>query len=510
MRFSIETNGYLWYDDKSGYSVRGSLVSGNLRRAFLIVAMVSIAIALYYPVTQYLEGKSLDDEMLKLRRMKVEASLYAADSETIPGQNGQSEAPDGTPAGNADRGREMSRSNADVTGRNSNNGVSGGGSSERAGKPDGVTTDRMTKREGNPGAATDRMAESDGTTQGSTDRAAASTGAAVDQEEEPDGVSTDQMSELVEDAEDATGQMFAGSKNAEDTASQTAGTNAVTGSIAGPTLADEPNAQETDHSPSEAPPVSSLETESKDGGIEAEEDAPKRIPVEKKSKPELDATPIPAAEPAPTHAPEPKPTPFVFDESRILPEYKALYEENRDLVGWLKIDGTMVDYPVLQREDEEYYLTRDFYGNNNANGQLILDAQCDPFTPDMHLVISGHDMKSGKMFGTLQKYASERFGRQHPIIEFDSLFWQGRYRLIAAFQTWDYHKRADGFRYNVNIRYRLELMKYLEELDQIKLYDTGVPVEFGDQLITLSTCSTQTDDGRFVVVARRLREGESP
>jgi sortase B len=168
-----------------------------------------------------------------------------------------------------------------------------------------------------------------------------------------------------------------------------------------------------------------------------------------------------------------------------------------------------VDYPVLQRRTRILPDPR-LYGNNNANGQIILDAQCDPYTPDVNLVISGHDMKSGKMFGTLQRYASERFGKQHPIIEFDTLFRHGRYRLVAAFETWDYRMREGGFRYNVDIRYRLELKQYLEQLNQINLYDTGVPVEFGDELITLSTCSTQTDDGRFVVVARRLREGEQP
>jgi sortase B len=199
----------------------------------------------------------------------------------------------------------------------------------------------------------------------------------------------------------------------------------------------------------------------------------------------------------------------VFDADRILPEFKPLYEQNHDLVGWLTIGGTEIDYPVLQREDEEYYLTRDFYGQENANGQLILDAQCDPFTPSANLVISGHDMKSGKMFGTLQLYASKSFGQKHPLIEFDTLFEKGEYRLVAAFYAWDYQKK-DGFQYNVDIRYRLEMEQFLGKLNEVKLYDTGVPVEFGDQLITLSTCSRHTDDGRFVVVARKMRAGEQP
>jgi len=221
------------------------------------------------------------------------------------------------------------------------------------------------------------------------------------------------------------------------------------------------------------------------------------------------ASATPESTPSPTPAPTPSPTPFVFVEANILPEYRELYEQNADLVGWLKIDGTLIDYPVLKSDDEEYYMTRDFFGRKNYNGQLILDANCDPFTPSVNLVISGHNMKSGKMFGRLQYYASSDYARKHPIIEFDTLFRQGEYRLVAAFYTWDYEAREGGFQYNVNIQYRRQMTAFLEKLDEIKLYDTGVSVEFGDELLMLSTCSYQTGDGRFVVVARRLRPGEA-
>lgn len=212
--------------------------------------------------------------------------------------------------------------------------------------------------------------------------------------------------------------------------------------------------------------------------------------------------------PEPPRAPAPTPAPFVFDEEKILAEYKPLYAENQDAVGWLKIAGTPVDYPVLQRDDEEYYLTRDFYGRKNANGQLILSAECDPYTPSLNLVISGHNMKSGKMFGCLQNYASAGFARKNPVIEFDTLFRRGRYRVVTAFYTWDYQAREGGLRYNVDIRYRRQMTTFLEQLEPLKLYDTGVSVEFGDELLMLSTCSNQTDDGRFVVIARRERPGE--
>lgn len=468
----------------------------NLRAALWIVAAVSIAIALYYPVTQYLEGKALDDEMLMLRRMKAEAVSGAPD-EPLAVQTGQSAVPGGTPDANADPGRETSGAGSSETAN---------GLSDRMAEPYENTTDRKADTheadantsggtavaDENTGNAAGRKAEADESTGGSTGRAAVTEDAADSDTDR----STNMLDGLTNSMPDHSG--------AAGTEREEAGTNGfVNGDFddnaGGDTADSAQDAGGTAEKQTGVGEVVSLEPGSTDKAAMSDKSA-------------FGGTPSPAEKSvlAPTLVPEPEPTPFVFDESKILPEYKALYEENRDLVGWLKIDGTMVDYPVLQRADEEYYLTRDFYGNSNANGQLILDAQCDPFAPDVNLVISGHDMKSGKMFGTLQRYGSERFGKQHPIIEFDTLFWRGRYRLIAAFQTWDSLKREDGFRYNVDIRYRLELKKFLEELDQIKMYDTGVPVEFGDQLITLSTCSTQTDDGRFVVVARRLREGEQP
>jgi len=273
------------------------------------------------------------------------------------------------------------------------------------------------------------------------------------------------------------------------------------------------NAGVADAKTDQSPGIPEAESIGPDRGSEAAESGTAQAVPGEQAGPDASAA-APSGDQSPSAQeatrPIPEPTPFAFDEDRILPEYKPLYEENRDLVGWLRIDGTVIDYPVLQREDEEFYLTRDFYGRKNANGQLILDAGCDPFAPSLNLVISGHNMKSGKMFGGLQSFARAEFARRHPVIEFDTLFRRGQYRVVAAFYTWDYEARPDGFRYNVDIRYRRQLSSFLEQLDALKLYDTGVSVEFGDELIILSTCSYQTGDGRFAVVARRLRPGEQP
>lgn len=197
-----------------------------------------------------------------------------------------------------------------------------------------------------------------------------------------------------------------------------------------------------------------------------------------------------------------------LDEQLILPQYKEIYQENNDLVGWLYIPNTEIDYPVLQSEDNDYYLYRDFYGNDNKNGQLILDSKCDPWTPSYNLVISGHNMKHGLMFGTLPFYETKGYWKNNKIITFDTLMREGQYVIFAVFYSADYDENEEGFRYNADIRYELDAEVWLAEIEENKLYDTGIDVQFGDEFLTLTTCTYQRENGRFVVVARRVREGE--
>ncbi len=235
-------------------------------------------------------------------------------------------------------------------------------------------------------------------------------------------------------------------------------------------------------------------------------------------------TPIPTAEPTPAPTPGPTidrfaydgPLPYSmkekvpFDESAILPELRDIYELNRDLVGWLTIPDTIIDYPVLQAEDSQYYLEHDFYGNSNMNGQILLDYNCDPYTPSYNLVISGHHMQNGTMFGDLPLYRDQRYWEKHRFVEFDTLMARKQYVVFAAFLSADYDEDEEGFRYNADIQYKLETRHWLDEIEENKLYDTGIDVEFGDEFITLTTCYRVLHrNGRFVVVCRKIREGET-
>ena len=194
---------------------------------------------------------------------------------------------------------------------------------------------------------------------------------------------------------------------------------------------------------------------------------------------------------------------------RILPEYREIYKMNSDLVGWLTIPGIDLDSPVVQTEDSEYYLHHDFFGEKNANGQIILDTNCDPYTPSYNLVISGHNMRSGKMFGNLSNYSSKSFWQNHKLLEFDTLMERKLFVVMAAFYSADYDVDEEGFRYNADIEYAMDLKTWLKDIEDNQLYNTEIDAEFGDEFLTLTTCNySRRKDGRFVIICRKVRDGE--
>lgn len=204
----------------------------------------------------------------------------------------------------------------------------------------------------------------------------------------------------------------------------------------------------------------------------------------------------------------------------IMNNYQALYDANNDMIGWLYIEDTVVDYPVMQTpEDENYYLTRDFYHNENANGTLIMDTDSvvgvgvayNDYTngqkPSTNLIIHGHTMRNGDMFGSLDLYEDEEYGRNHSTICFDSLYEEREYELIAVFYSQVFNKSDDVFKYYKFFRASTqeEFDDWYNNIKSMSLYDTGVEAKFGDEFITLSCCAYHVEDGRFVVVGRRVK-----
>ncbi len=191
----------------------------------------------------------------------------------------------------------------------------------------------------------------------------------------------------------------------------------------------------------------------------------------------------------------------------ILDEYKTLYSLNKKLIGWVKIDDTYIDYPVLQTNDNEYYLDHNFDQQQDKNGSIFLDKDCSLLPRSTNLIIYGHHMRSGRMFGQLTKYSSEDFYKEHKLIQFDTIYEKGTYEIMYVFRSKIYNENEIVFKYYqfINADSETEFNSYMREMAEMSLYDTGVTAEFGDELLTLSTCDYYTDYGRFVVVARKIK-----
>ena len=197
------------------------------------------------------------------------------------------------------------------------------------------------------------------------------------------------------------------------------------------------------------------------------------------------------AEPTVTASPEPstEETPASTEEfERVANPYADSFLANKDMAAWLQIPGTNIDYPVMWTpEDETYYLYRAFDGSENKNGCLLLDDEScvDPLTTN--LIIHGHNMKSGAMFGNLTDY-----------------------EIIAVFRSQVYRKTDQVFKFYKFFQAdtQEEFDDFYNNIKQLSQYDTGVTAEFGDHFLTLSTCVYHVEQGRFVVVAKEVEPGD--
>lgn len=189
----------------------------------------------------------------------------------------------------------------------------------------------------------------------------------------------------------------------------------------------------------------------------------------------------------------------------ILSEYQTLYEKNKELIGWLTIEGTKIDYPVLQAKDNEYYLKRDFYGEEDRHGSLFLDTNSDILLPTTNFIIYGHNMKDGTMFSALRNYKKESFYQQHNIITFNTIYEKAQYEIVSVFLSQVYLQNQEVFKYYqfIHASSKKEFNEFYNNIKELSLYDTGVDVQYGDTFITLSTCDYTTKDGRLVVVAKK-------
>ena len=197
----------------------------------------------------------------------------------------------------------------------------------------------------------------------------------------------------------------------------------------------------------------------------------------------------------------------VETEPVILPELAEIYADNPDLVGWITIEGTVLDYPVMHTpENGEKYLYKNINGNFDVNGLPFIEDGCSMDPESDNIIIYGHNMNSGKMFASLMKYAKKDYWEEHPTIRFSTLYEEREYKIIAAFYDRVYYKYEDCFKFYQFIDAKdeahfEEAISYFKENAE---YDTGVTAEYGDRLSTLVTCAYHVKNGRFVVVAKEV------
>ena len=206
------------------------------------------------------------------------------------------------------------------------------------------------------------------------------------------------------------------------------------------------------------------------------------------------------------HSSEPAGVDQPNTEPKVLPEYEKLYALNSDLVGWLTIPDTNIDYPVVQSPYErDFYLHRDYYKEYLYAGTLYVREECDVFAPSDNVTIYGHRMeKPGRnMFFELDKLKQESWWQNHRTFTFDTIYERHTYEIVCVFKT-----QARGgypfYRFD-DAADEKEFNEFVSKVKSMQFYETGVTAEYGDKLICLSTCEYTLGDGRFVVVAKQIK-----
>ncbi len=194
------------------------------------------------------------------------------------------------------------------------------------------------------------------------------------------------------------------------------------------------------------------------------------------------------------------------DKSEKILKLEELNNKYEDVVAWLEIPGTSINYPVVQSHDNVFYLDHTYKKTYSSRGSIFLDKDVNFERPSDNFLIYGHRSKSGSMFEGLLKYENEGFYQEHKIINFSTLKEDTEYEILAVFRSKVYNKSdTNVFRYYffINAENESEYNDFVSNSKKASLYDTGVNASYGEQLLTLSTCAYHTEDGRFVIVAKK-------
>lgn len=202
-------------------------------------------------------------------------------------------------------------------------------------------------------------------------------------------------------------------------------------------------------------------------------------------------------------------TEVIEQKSEKMLQLEELQKENEEIIGWLEIEGTNINYPVLQSKDNDYYLIHNYKKEKSSTGSLFLDKDFDLVNGSSNYLIYGHRNKQGLMFEDLIKYAKEDFYKEHTKIRFTTNKEDSIYEIISVFYSRVYYKSEQNvFRYYyfVNAENEEAYNEFVNNAKKVSIYNIETTAKYSDQLLTLSTCEYSQEDGRFVVVAKKVKE----
>lgn len=189
----------------------------------------------------------------------------------------------------------------------------------------------------------------------------------------------------------------------------------------------------------------------------------------------------------------------------VLPEYSMIKKQYPEFIGWIYIDDTQIDLPVMQTTDNAYYLDKDANGEANVNGTLFLDCRNDFEKPSTNLIIYGHNMKSGAMFGGLKQYLEESYLLTHDKIQFDTIYEKQMYQIVAVCLSDVGDEGAYRYYNFIEAESADDFHAFLANIRGCAVYDRTQDVTESDKLLTLSTCNNYVEDGRLFVVAKKIQ-----
>ena len=197
------------------------------------------------------------------------------------------------------------------------------------------------------------------------------------------------------------------------------------------------------------------------------------------------------------------------EKNGLIETIKELKQENEDIKGWIQIENTNINYPLLQTTNNDYYLTHNYKKEKNKYGSICINSNCNINNENSNVIIYGHKMmQDDQMFGDLHKYKKESFYKEHPIIKIITEEREREYEIIYVFKSRIYYQdETNVFRYYnyKNFKDENEFNEYIKNCQKAQLYNIGKIAKYGEQLISLVTCEYSQENGRMVVVARRIK-----